>query len=149
MSGLTIAIKQLDSAKDLPLPAYMTKGAAGMDLYANLPDKTIISQGEIKVVSTGICLALPVGYEAQIRPRSGLAARYGISIVNSPGTIDADYRGEIKVIIINHGDKDFTINRGDRIAQMVINKVEMVNLKIEEILDDTERGSCGFGHTGK
>mgnify|MGYP000873108374 CR=1 FL=1 len=149
MDELTLKIKQIDGAKDLPLPAYMTEGAAGMDLYANLPDRTIISQGEIKVVSTGICIALPIGYEAQIRPRSGLAAKYGISIVNSPGTIDADYRGEIKVILINHGDKDFIINRGDRIAQMVINKIEIVHFKVEEILDDTERGSGGFGHTGQ
>ncbi|HHX59633.1 MAG TPA: dUTP diphosphatase [Epulopiscium sp.] len=148
VSQITLKIKQTDDAKDLPLPFYMTKGAAGMDLYANISDTITLGKGEIKVIKVGICIAVPDGFEAQIRPRSGLAAKYGIGLVNSPGTIDSDYRGEIRIIMINYGEKDFLINRGDRIAQMVINKIEIVTLKLEEILDNTEREDGGFGHTG-
>lgn len=138
----------MDNAKDLPLPRYMTKGAAGMDLFANVSHTRTLGKGEIKVIPTGICIAIPAGFEAQIRPRSGLAAKYGIGLVNSPGTIDSDYRGEIKIIMINYGEEDFPINRGDRIAQMIINKVEIVAFKLEEVLDSTERESGGLGHTG-
>ena len=124
--GLKIQIKKVDGAQDLPFPEYMTKQSAGMDLYANVIDKETLKKCKIKLIPTGIQIQLPKGYEAQIRPRSGLAIRHGISLVNTPGTIDADYRGEIKVIMINFGDEDFIINRGDRIAQMVINKIEEI-----------------------
>lgn len=149
MSRVTLKIKQTDSAKDLPLPSYMTQGAAGMDLYANVSGTITLPAGEIKVIDTGICIAIPEGYEAQIRPRSGLAAKHGIGLVNSPGTIDSDYRGEIMIIMINHGKEDFLITRGDRIAQMVINKVEIVGLEVHATLDATKRSSGGLGHTGK
>ncbi len=149
MSQVTLKIKQMDEAKDLPLPKYMTPGAAGMDLYANVPEAITLASGKIKVIPAGIAIAMPEGYEAQIRPRSGLAAKHGIGLVNSPGTIDSDYRGEIKIIMINFGEEDFLINRGDRIAQMVINKIEMVNLQVEEVLDKTQREDGGLGHTGQ
>lgn len=145
---LKVSIEQLEEAKDLPLPKYMSDGAAGMDLYALVEDQTVIKKGEIKLVSTGIKMALPKGYEAQIRPRSGLALKHGISMVNTPGTIDADYRGEIKVIMINFGSEDFVIQRGERIAQMVINKIEQIEWEVTDQLEDTERGAGGFGHTG-
>lgn len=148
MSEVTLKIQQTENAKDLPLPGYMSSGAAGMDLYANIKEAVTLNKGDIQVIPSGIRIAIPQGYEAQIRPRSGLAAKYGIGIVNSPGTIDSDYRGEIAVILINYGDHSFTINRGDRIAQMVINKIEIVKLQIESELDYTNRGSGGFGHTG-
>lgn len=142
-------IVRSDDAKDLPLPKYMSEGAAGMDIFANVHMDTIINKGEIKLIPTGIKISLPEGYEAQIRPRSGLALKNGITLVNTPGTIDSDYRGEIGVIIINHGDKDFLIKRGDRIAQMVINKYEKVVWQETDFLDETERSEGGFGHTGK
>ncbi|HBM75800.1 MAG TPA: dUTP diphosphatase, partial [Clostridiaceae bacterium] len=113
---MDILIKRTDDAKDLPLPSYMSEQAAGMDLRANIKDEVIVEPGKIKVVPTGIMIALPKGFEAQIRPRSGLALKHGVTLLNSPGTIDADYRGEIKVLMINFGNKDFVINRGDRIA---------------------------------
>ncbi|HAQ40794.1 MAG TPA: dUTP diphosphatase [Clostridiales bacterium] len=141
-------ITRMDNAKDLKLPSYMTKGAAGMDLYANVTEDTLIKPGDIKLVPTGIKISIPEGYEAQIRPRSGLALKYGISMVNAPGTIDSDYRGEINVILINFGKEDFIVKRGERIAQMVINKVEVVNFTETDALDETERGAGGFGHTG-
>lgn len=141
-------IVRTDDAKDLPLPKYMSDGAAGMDIYANVHTDTVVDVGEIKLIPTGIRIALPQGYEAQIRPRSGLALKNGITMVNTPGTIDSDYRGEIGVIIINHGHEPFTIKRGDRIAQMVINKYEHVCWTETDSLDETERGSGGFGHSG-
>lgn len=147
--SITVKIEQLSEAKDLDLPKYMSKGAAGMDLYANVMEEVTLHPGEIKLISTGIKIALPDGYEAQIRPRSGLALKYGIGFPNSPGTIDADYRGEIKVIMTNWGSEDFIIRRGDRIAQMVINKVEIAEWEVVTTLEDTERGNGGFGHTGK
>lgn len=149
MSPITLKIRQIENAKDLPLPRYMTEGAAGMDLYANISDPITLGSGKIKVVPAGIAMAIPEGYEAQIRPRSGLAAKYGIGLVNSPGTIDSDYRGEIKIIMINYGEEDFLIQRGDRIAQMVINKVEIVTLQVEEVLGTTHRQDGGLGHTGQ
>ena len=141
-------IVRTDDAKDLPLPKYMSDGAAGMDIYANVHTDTVVAVREIKLIPTGIRIALPQGYEAQIRPRSGLALKNGITMVNTPGTIDSDYRGEIGVIIINHGHEPFTIKRGDRIAQMVINKYEHVFWTETDSLDETERGSGGFGHSG-
>lgn len=148
MSEIILKIIQTDNAKDLPLPRYMTSGAAGMDLYANIPNKAILKKGDIQVIPSGICIEIPQGYEAQIRPRSGLAAKYGIGLVNSPGTIDSDYRGEIRIIMINHGPEDFIIGRGDRIAQMVINKVEIVKVKLQQSLSNTTRQAGGLGHTG-
>lgn len=145
---MNLYIKRLETAKDLPLPKFMTSGSAGMDLYANVKENLVIEKGSIKLVPTGISISLPEGYEAQIRPRSGLAIKYGISLVNTPGTIDSDYRGEIKVIMINFGDKPFVVKRGDRIAQMVINKIEIPNIIETKELDDTNRGLGGFGSTG-
>ncbi len=143
---LLIKIEQIEEAKDLPLPKYMSENAAGMDLYASINEDLILNKGEILLIPTGIKIAIPVGYEAQIRPRSGLALNNGIVIPNSPGTIDADYRGEIKVILMNLGKNDFVIHRGDRIAQMIINKVEIIEWEIG-CLDETKRGEGGFGHT--
>lgn len=141
---MKIEIKRLD--KDLPLPKYETKHSAGMDLYAR--EDITIPRGEVGLVLTGISIALPLGYEAQIRPRSGLALKHGLTILNSPGTIDADYRGEIGVIVANLGKEEFQVKRGMRIAQMVINKYEQaVWVEVEE-LSSTSRGSGGFGSTG-
>ena len=133
---------------DIPLPRYMTDQAAGMDICAAVAADTVIAPGTIELVPTGLAIALPDGYEAQIRPRSGLAVKQGIGIINSPGTIDADYRGEIKVALINLGKVPVTIHRGDRIAQMIINPVCRVKLKVVDNLDETGRNSGGFGHTG-
>lgn len=130
------------------LPCYMTAAAAGMDLYVKLDDDVILSPGERLMVPTGIAIALPEGYEAQVRPRSGLAVKYGVTLVNTPGTIDADYRGEISVILINHGSEDFIVKDGERVAQMIIAPVSRCQLQLVDILDETVRGSGGFGHTG-
>ncbi|QCX32288.1 dUTP diphosphatase [Caloramator sp. E03] len=145
---MKLYIKRLENAKDLPIPKFMTSGSAGMDLYANVAEPVIINPSEIKMIPTGIAIALPKYYEAQIRPRSGLAIKYGISFVNTPGTIDSDYRGEINVIMINFGSEPFKINRGDRIAQMVINKIEVPEIIEVNELDKTERDKGGFGSTG-
>lgn len=136
-----------NSAHDLP--AYETAHAAGMDLRANTTDLITLKPLQRMLIPTGLHIELPVGYEAQIRPRSGLAYKHGISIVNSPGTIDADYRGEIKVLLVNLSDTDFEINNGDRIAQMVVAKHETVVWEAVEELGDTARGAGGYGHTGK
>ncbi|MCL2376193.1 MAG: dUTP diphosphatase [Defluviitaleaceae bacterium] len=141
-------IQQLDEAKDLPLPQYMTDGAAGMDLYAHVQSEMVLRPRQRATVPCGFKMAMPIGFEAQIRPRSGLGLKHGISMPNAPGTIDADYRGEINVLLINHSDEDFTINRGDRIAQMVINKVERIEFEQVENLSETQRGEGGFGSTG-
>lgn len=130
------------------LPAYATAGSAGLDLRANIEKSILLVPGQRTLVKTGIFMALPEGYEAQIRPRSGLALKHGISIVNSPGTIDADYRGEIGVILINHGDTAFEINPGERICQMVINKFEQIEWEPTDTLDETERGADGYNSTG-
>jgi dUTP pyrophosphatase len=130
------------------LPAYETAHAAGMDLKADLQETIILKPMQRLLIPTGIYMELPVGFEAQIRPRSGLAFKHGIGIVNSPGTIDADYRGEIKVLLINFSDTDFKINHGDRIAQMVITKHEKIDWQEVEILGETTRGTGGYGHTG-
>lgn len=148
MNRIEIHISQVKGAEDLPLPRYMTNQAAGMDIYAHVSGDESLSPGMIKLIPAGIKIALPAGYEAQIRPRSGLALKHGISMVNTPGTIDADYRGEIQVIMINFGKEEFIIKRGDRIAQMVINKIEQVQWLPVEQLPDTKRGEGGFGHTG-
>ena len=131
------------------LPTYATNGSAGMDLRANLQEDVVIAPGERKLISTGLKISLPVGYEAQIRPRSGLALKKGVTVLNSPGTVDSDYIGDIGVILINHGDESFTVSNGDRIAQMVIAKHETVEFEQVESLDETERGAGGFGSTGK
>ncbi len=134
---------------DHPLPAYETAHAAGMDLRANTLEEITIKPLQRILIPTGLHIELPVGYEAQIRPRSGLAFKHGIGIVNSPGTIDADYRGEIKVLLVNLSDIDFSVNNGDRIAQMVIAKHETVSWEKVNTLSDTDRGAGGYGHTGK
>jgi len=143
-----VRIVRLPHAKDLPLPSYETDHAAGMDVRAALDERVTIWPGNRALVPTGLKIELPVGYEAQIRPRSGLAIRDGITLVNSPGTIDADYRGEVKVIMINHGDQEFHINHGDRIAQMIIAPVTRVQMQAAEELNESERGEGGFGSTG-
>ena len=132
-----------------PLPAYSTSSSAGMDVRADLKDTVVLKPLERKLIPTGLYMELPEGFEAQIRPRSGLALKKGISIVNSPGTIDADYRGEIGIILINLSNEPFEINHGERICQMVINRVEQVTWNQVENLVDSERGAGGFGHTGK
>lgn len=148
MGNITVKIMQAKGAEDLPLPAYMTEGAAGMDIFAAVTEPTVIGVGEIKFVPTGLHIALPTGYEAQIRPRSGLALKHGITMVNTPGTVDADYRGEIGLIMINFGHAPFTVNRGDRVAQMVINQVVQARLEQVSLLEETERSAGGFGSTG-
>jgi len=142
-----IAILQLPGCDDLPLPKYMTEQSAGMDICAAVDQEITILPGRREVVPTGLSIALPVGYEAQIRPRSGLALKHGITLVNSPGTIDADYRGEIKLLVINHGENSFVVRRGDRMAQMVINQVCRGLWRRQETLGETARGQGGFGHT--
>jgi len=146
---MSLLIKKVEGAEDLEIPKYMTSGASGVDLYAHVNDTVILNPGEYKLISTGIAISLPLGFEAQIRGRSGLAAKHGIGLVNGIGTIDVDYRGEIKVILINWGKEPFYIQRGDRIAQMVMQRVEQVDFIVTDTLDSTERGQGGFGHTGK
>ena len=146
---MDISIKRLPHAADLDLPDYASEAAAGMDLRAAVGEEIQLAPGERKLVPTGFCIELPVGFEAQIRPRSGLALKHGISLLNSPGTIDADYRGEIGVIMANLGAETFSIQRGDRIAQMVIARHERATWQEADTLGDTERGGGGFGSTGK
>ena len=145
-----LEVKILDNGFGLPLPKYETEGAAGLDLFAatKKDTKIIIPPRKAEMIPTGIAISVPSGYEAQIRPRSGLAAKNGITVLNSPGTIDSDYRGEILVMLINHSNKDFEILRGMRIAQMVISKIEQFNLISVDELDTTDRGKDGFGSTG-
>lgn len=132
-----------------PLPAYTTVSSAGTDLRASLDSSVTLKPMERKLISTGLYIELPEGFEAQVRPRSGLAVKYGITVLNTPGTIDADYRGEIKIILINLSEKDFVINNGDRIAQMVIARHEKAEWLEVDILQESDRGAGGFGHTGK
>lgn len=148
MNKVSIKLTKTETGKGLPTPRYATEGSAGMDLYADIEDKFVLHKNSKTLVSTGISIALPQGYEAQIRPRSGLAAKNGITVLNTPGTIDSDYRGEIKVILINLSDEDFTIERGMRIAQMVIAPVTTATIVEAELLDETARGEGGFGSTG-
>jgi dUTP pyrophosphatase len=131
-----------------PLPSYETLASAGMDLRANINEQIVLKAMERKLVPTGLFMELPLGFEAQIRPRSGLALKHGITVLNSPGTIDADYRGEIKILLINFSDTDFQINNGDRIAQMIISKHEQIAWESVETLSETPRGAGGYGHTG-
>jgi dUTP pyrophosphatase len=138
-----------DTDADIPLPRYMTPQSAGMDLCAAIQKDLVLSKGELSLIPTGFAIALPEGFEAQIRPRSGLAIKHGIGLINSPGTVDTDYRGEIKIAVINLGGNPYTLHRGDRIAQMVIKKVYLARLEIVEALDETGRNTGGFGHTGK
>jgi dUTP pyrophosphatase len=145
---VTVALKRLEHAADLPVPAYETAHAAGMDLMACIPADIELAPGKRALIPTGFAIALPEGFEAQVRPRSGLAAKHGITVLNAPGTIDADYRGEIGVILINHGDMAFAIQRGMRIAQMVVAPVARVAWIERDSLDDTGRGAGGFGSTG-
>lgn len=141
-----VEIKRLPNNEDLPLPAYETAGAAGMDLRST--EAVTLKPGARHLVATGLSIALPDGYEAQVRPRSGLAVKHGVTVLNSPGTIDSDYRGEVKVPLINHGQEDFVIARGDRIAQMVIAPVTRVHWAEVDVLGETVRGSGGFGSSG-
>ena len=142
-------LKKKKGCEDLSVPKYATSGSSGMDLSADVEGEVVLKPGEIKLISSGIYISIPKGYEAEIRPRSGLALKHGVSLVNTPGTIDSDYRGLLSLIMINHGKKPFTIRRGDRVAQMVIKEVIRADIEITEDLDDTVRSSGGFGHTGK
>ena len=134
--------------KDLPLPRYQTPQSAGLDLYANVDESVAIKSGETTLIPTGIKVQLPPNHEMQIRPRSGLAAKHGVTVLNSPGTIDEDYRGEVGVILINHGKQDFIVHKGDRIAQAVVAAVSRPEIAEADQLNDTVRGDGGFGHTG-
>ena len=145
---IPVLVKRKEGCDDLPVPKYMSKGSAGMDFYADVDTPVTLEPGQIKLISTGLHISLPVGFEAQIRPRSGLAVKHGIGVVNSPGTIDSDYRGLINIILINFGKDAFVIERGMRIAQMVVNKITQAEFEIVDELDVTARNTGGFGHTG-
>lgn len=147
-SDATVAVTRLPHGKNMPLPAYETALAAGMDLAAAVEQEIVLQPGDRVLVPTGLAIALPAGFEAQVRPRSGLAVRHGITVLNSPGTVDADYRGEIKVPLINHGQEPFTISPGSRIAQLVIARHATIQWQEVSVLDETERGVGGFGSTG-
>lgn len=149
MKPVQIAITQEPGFEDLPLPAYQTEGAAGMDLYAAVDPSHTIPPGEHALISAGIRISIPSGYEAQVRSRSGLALKHGIGILNSPGTIDSDYRGIVSVVLFNYGKEPFIIHRGDRIAQMIIAKVERAVFNVKGMLDASSRNSGGFGSTGR
>jgi len=148
LSAIKVPVLRLPGAEDLPLPAYATPGSAGLDLLAAVEEPMELTPLETALVPTGLCLALPEGYEGQVRPRSGLAARHGVTVLNSPGTIDADYRGEIKVILVNLGKEPFRIERGARIAQLVVAPVVRVAWSPGAELPESVRGGGGFGHTG-
>ena len=141
-------IKRVNEANDLPLPMYATEGASGMDVVANIKEAIVLKPGERKLIPTGFSFQLKNGQELQVRPRSGLALKHGVTVLNAPGTIDSDYRGEVGVILINLGQEDFLIKRGDRIAQLVLADVKRENLEEVHMLDDTERDDGGFGSTG-
>lgn len=145
---VTVAVRRLPHGADLPLPAYATAESAGLDLLAAIAEPIVLAPGERRLVPTGLALALPAGFEAQVRPRSGLALKHGLTVLNAPGTIDADYRGEVGVVLINHGQAAFTINRGERIAQMVVARHARVQWQAVADLEATERGAGGFGSTG-
>ena len=148
MSDIKVKLHPLEHAVGLQLPTYATEQAAGMDLTAALEEAVEIGPGDRALIPTGLSIALPPDHEAQIRPRSGLAVKHGVTVLNTPGTIDADYRGEISVILINHGKEPFIVERGMRIAQMVVEKFEHVEWDVVDSLDDTDRGEGGFGSTG-
>jgi dUTP pyrophosphatase len=149
MKHIRIPIERLSGNQDLPLPQYMTEKSAGMDIHAAVKDDLTLMPGQRVMVPTGFAISLPDGYEAQIRPRSGLAFKHGVTLMNGPGTIDADYRGEIGILLVNLGDLPFTIQRGDRIAQMVLHEICQASWDLSNALDATQRGSGGFGHTGQ
>jgi dUTP pyrophosphatase len=144
---MKVQVKRLPDTQDLPLPSYQTPHSAGMDAIAS--ESITLAPGERNTVGTGLTVAIPDGFEIQVRPRSGLAIKHGITLVNTPGTIDADYRGEIRVILINHGQQTFEINRGDRIAQLVLAPVTRAEWEVVEELPETDRGAGGFGSTGR
>ena len=145
---VALEIRRREGCDDLPLPRCMSEGASGMDIHAAVEDDVILEPGEIRLIPTGFHVAVPFGYEVQVRPRSGLALKHGIMVVNSPGTIDSDYRGEVCIILGNFGPEPFTITRGMRIAQLVLQAVVMAEVKEVETLTETNRGEGGFGHTG-
>lgn len=144
-----VQFSRLANAGNNPLPSYESEYAAGMDIRAALEEPVQLDPGKRSLIPTGFCMALPKGCEAQVRPRSGLAIKHGIGLLNSPGTIDADYRGEVKIIVINHGEESFTIEHGDRIAQLVISRIEQMETEEVDSLEETGRGGGGFGSTGK
>ena len=148
--GVKVKVRRVrgDCDREIPLPKYMTEYSAGMDLYAAIEEEITLEPGERKLIPTGIALSIPEGYEGQVRPRSGLALRNGVTLVNTPGTIDADYRGEIGVLLINLGRQPFKVRRGDRVAQLVIAPVFQATIELVDELDDTPRSAGGFGHTG-
>ena len=148
--GVKVKVKRVrgDRDREIPLPRYMTQRSSGMDLYAAIDKEVTLGPGERKLIPTGISISIPKGYEGQVRPRSGIALRNGVTLVNTPGTIDADYRGEVGVLLINFGREPFTVRRGDRIAQLVIAPVFQATIELVDELDDTLRSAGGFGHTG-
>ena len=148
MKKVIIKIRQDETCRDISLPRYMSDSASGLDLRAAVKEETVLGPGKRMLVPTGLFIEVPPGYEAEIRPRSGLAIKHGLSIVNAPGTIDADYRGEVGIILINLGDEPFIIRRGERIAQMIIKEIVRAELLEEDRLSETGRNSGGFGHTG-
>lgn len=150
MNKIILNIKRISEIfNDIPLPVYATDGSAGMDVRAAIDEKIILESGKIDLIPTNLIVEIPIGFEIQVRPRSGLAIKHGIGLLNSPGTIDSDYRGEVKIILFNFSKEDFVINRGDRIAQLVLSKVYKADLLENSNLSDSSRGSGGFGHTGK
>ncbi|MBN2030940.1 dUTP diphosphatase [bacterium] len=148
MKRCVIQVKKEAGCDDLPLPQYQSYGASGLDLYAAITQPVTIEPGEVKLISTGIRISIPPGFEGQVRPRSGLALKHGIGLLNSPGTIDSDYRGIVGIILFNFSRKPFVIYRGDRVAQLVITKIERVSIRLVKHLDVSERESGGFGSTG-
>ena len=148
MHSPSVSVQRLPHGADLPLPAYATAQSAGLDLMAAVTSDVTLAAGARQLIPTGLAIALPAGFEAQVRPRSGLALKHGITVLNSPGTIDADYRGEVQVLLINHGQTPFIVKRGDRIAQMVVAPVTQIVWNVVQELDQTERGSGGYGSTG-
>ncbi|MEN8192642.1 MAG: dUTP diphosphatase [Bacteroidota bacterium] len=150
MNKIILNIKRISEIfNDIPLPVYATDGSAGMDVRAAIDERIILESGKIDLIPTNLIVEIPIGFEIQVRPRSGLAIKHGIGLLNSPGTIDSDYRGEVKIILFNFSKEDFVINRGDRIAQLVLSKVYKADLLENSNLSDSSRGSGGFGHTGK
>jgi dUTP pyrophosphatase len=148
VGGIPVKIMRITESEDLPLPDYESDGCSGMDVRACVKEPVLLKPGEIKLIPTGLAISVPTGYEIQIRPRSGLALHHGIGLINSPGTIDSDYRGHVGIILVNWGEKPFTVKRGDRIAQMVISRVYRADVMEVDDLDITSRGEGGFGHTG-
>ncbi|MDP6179735.1 MAG: dUTP diphosphatase [Desulfatiglandales bacterium] len=148
MDKIAIKFKRLEENRDLPLPGYESEDSSGMDIRAAVKEELTLNPGEIRLIPTGLAVAIPQGYEGQVRPRSGLALEHGIGMVNSPGTIDSDYRGEIGIIVINWGHRPFKIKRGDRIAQIIIARAYQADITEVDDLDSTQRGGGGFGHSG-